>query len=105
MKRLLILAAVVMVLGIAAAPVVAAEGKPASQTKTGIVKKVDADAKQVVVMVTRELTFTVTENTKITQRDEPRKLADIKPEAKVSVVYVKDGETRAAEKIAILGDK
>ncbi|MCX6905174.1 MAG: DUF5666 domain-containing protein [Verrucomicrobia bacterium] len=77
----------------------------APQTKTGTVKKVDLDSKQLVVMVTRELTFTVTDKTKIVQGDSPKKLADIKVEAKVSVEYVRDGDTRTAKKIAILPDK
>ena len=90
--------------GLSTATLGAAEGKGHEQTKIGTVKKVDADGKQMVVMVTRELTFTVTEETKIVKADKPAKLADIKVEAKVSVVYVKDGETRTAHRIAILSE-
>lgn len=77
----------------------------ALQTKTGTVKKVDTSAKQVVVMVTRELTFSVTESTKIVQGDESKTLADIRVEAKVTVEYTREGDTRTAKKIVILGRK
>ena len=92
-----------MVLGLSVAVVCA--GEAAAQTKTGTVKKVDVDGKQIVVMVKRELTFTVTDATQIVQGDAPKKLADIKVDSQVSVEYVKDGQTRTAKKIAILADK
>jgi len=92
-----------MVLGLSAVVVCAAEGNV--QTKTGVVKKVDVDGKQIVVMVKRELTFTVTDTTQIVQGDAPKKLADIKVDDKVSVDYVKEGDTRTAKKISILADK
>lgn len=85
--------------------VLSAADSKAPQTKTGTVKKVDVDAKQVVVMVARELTFSVTDETKIVQGDTSKKLADIKVDAKVTVDYVRDGDTRTAKKIAILADK
>lgn len=94
-----------LAMGISMAASDAADGKPAAQTKTGTVTKVDVAAKQVVVQVARELTFTVTDDTRITRRDEPKKIEDIKPEARVSVTYVKEGDTRTAQKIAILGDQ
>ncbi len=47
----------------------------------------DASAKQVVVMVARELTFTVAESTKIVQGDQAKKLADVKVGAKVTKVF------------------
>jgi dienelactone hydrolase len=81
--------------------VVAAE-ETATQTKTGIVKKVDTPTGQVVVMVTREMTFTVTESTKIVRADEAKKLADVQVGAKVSMEYTREGDTRTAKKIAIL---
>ena len=90
-----------LMLGLSATAVWA--GEP--QTKVGTVKKVDAAAKQIVVMVTRELTFTCTDATKILQGGEAKKITDIKVEGKVSVDYVKDGDTRTAKKIVILGDK
>ncbi|MGD0093419.1 MAG: hypothetical protein ABSE73_26195 [Planctomycetota bacterium] len=94
-----------MLLGLAQG-VSAAEAVEAKvQTKTGIVKKVDEAAKQVVVMVARELTFTVTDATKIVQGDETKKLSDIKVDAKVAVDYTREGDTRTAKKIAILPDK
>ena len=66
-EKLVLLATVVLlVLGLAATTLSVAEGK-APQTKTGTVKKVDVDAKRVVVMVARELTFTVQDETKIMQ--------------------------------------
>lgn len=106
MRKLFVLLAaslLVMVVGFASTVANAAEGK--DQTKVGIVKKVDAAAKQIVVMVTRELAFTATDNTKITKGDEPAKFTDIKIEDKVSVTYVKDGDTRTASKIAIVKEK
>ncbi len=72
-----------------------------SQTKTGTVKKVDAAAKQIVVMVQRELTFTATDITKITFGDKEIKLADIEVGASVTVDYAKDGEARVASKIVV----
>ena len=105
MKKLVLLATVsLLVLGLAATALSATEGK-APQTKTGTVKKVDAEAKQIVVMVARELTFTATDETKIVQGDTPKKLADIKVDAKVTGEYVRDGDARNAKKIVILGDK
>ena len=77
--------------------VVAAE----SQTKTGTVKKVDAAARQIVVLVARELTFSVTDATKILYGDKDIKLADIEVGASVTVDYSKDGDTRAASKIVV----
>ena len=63
------------------------------------------EAKQIVVMVARELTFPVTDETKIMQGGVPKKWADIKAEDKVSVEYVREGDARNAKKIVILGDK
>ena len=103
MKRIILLATVGAVLLGWAVTAPAAEGNV--QTKTGIVKKVDAAAKQIVVMVTRELTFTVTDTTKIVQGDAAKTLADIKVDAKVTVDYSRDGDTRTAKKIVILADK
>jgi len=105
MKKFVQLATVSgMVLGLAILTLGAAEGK-APQTKTGAVKKVDVAARQVVVLVTRELTFSVTDKTKIVQGDAPKKLADLKVDAKVTVDYVREGDTRTAQKIAILPEK
>ena len=89
----------VLVLGLTSA----VAGEP--QTKVGTVKKVDVAAKQIVVQVTRELTFTLTDSTKIQQGGAAKKMADIKVDGKVSVVYVKDGDTRTASQVTILGDK
>ncbi len=101
MRRIVSLAALsVGLLGLVAAALGAEEGK--SATKTGVVKKVDVDAKQIVVMVKRELTFTVTDATKIVQGEEAKKLADIKVDAKVTVEYTRQGDTRTAVKITIL---
>ena len=106
MRRMAMLAALgVGVLGLAIAVQAAEEGKDKVQIKTGIVKKVDTDARQVVVMVARELTFTVTDATKIVQGDEAKKMTDIKVDAKVTVDYTREGDTRTARKIAILADK
>ena len=97
--RLLMLG--VLMLGLSATAVWAGESK----TKVGTVKKVDAEAKQIVVMVARELTFTCTDATKIMQGGAAKKITDIKVDDKVSVDYVKDGDKRTASKIVILGDK
>jgi len=94
-----------VLLGLAAAVSAAEEGKGAVQTKTGIVKKVDVAAKQIVVMVARELTFTVTDATNIVRGDVPMKLADIKVDANVTVEYKRDGDTRTATKIAVVVGK
>lgn len=89
------------VLGLMTAVVGAAEENGATQTKTGVVKKVDVDAKQIVVMAVREMTFTVTDSTRIQQHGKPVKLSDIKADANVSVEYVKDGDKRMAKKIVL----
>jgi hypothetical protein len=105
MKRIAFVAMMgLLLLGLASTTLRAADAK-APQTKTGTVKKVDVAAKQVVVMVTREMTFTVNAETKIQQGDAPKKLNDIKVDNKVSVEYVRDGDARTAKKIVILGDK
>ncbi len=95
----------IMFLGLSAAVAWSAEAKGVPQTKTGTVKKVDAAAKQIVVMVARELTFTITDDTKIVEGDDAKKLSDIKVDGKVSVTYVKEGETRTASRIVIEKDK
>lgn len=106
MKRFVMWAASgLMVLGLSTAAIGAGEGKGAEQAKTGTVKKVDLDSKQLTVMVSRELTFTVTDHTKIMQGGKPKKLADIKVDARVSVDYVKDGDSRTARKIVIMSGK
>ncbi len=103
MRRIAVLAALAVgLLGLAAATLRAEEGKDAAQSKTGIVKKVDVEAKQIVVMVKRELTFAVTDATKIVQGEEAKKLADVKVDAKVTVEYTRQGDTRTAVKITIL---
>lgn len=76
--------------------------KSGTSTKTGTVKKVDVDGKQIVVMVTRELTFTTTAETRIVQGDAAKTLADIKPGDTVTVDYTRaDPQTRLASKIVI----
>ena len=101
MKRVLLLATLGVAVQAFLLGVLAAE-ENASQTKTGIVKKVDVSAGQVVVMVARELTFTVTESTEIVQGDESKELLDVKVGARVAVDYSREGDTRTAKKIAIL---
>lgn len=78
-------------------------GEP--QIKVGTVKKVDVAAKQIVVQVARELTFTLTDSTKIMEGGAPKKISDIKVDGKVNVVYVKDDDTRIASQATILGGK
>lgn len=104
MKRLMMLATIgVVILGWTMMGQAETGDKPASQTKTGVVQKVDLAAKQIVVMVSRELTFTITDATKIVQGDADKKLADIKVNAKVTVDYTRTGDVRIAQKIVILG--
>ncbi|MCX6899314.1 MAG: hypothetical protein NT105_11475 [Verrucomicrobia bacterium] len=106
MKRFVTLTVLgMMMLGLSTAVVCAGEGKGSPQTKTGVVKKVDVDGRQIVVTVTRDMTFAVTDATKIVQSGAAKKLSDIKVDGKVSVDYVKDGDTRTATKIVILKDK
>ena len=89
-----------------AATTIAAKEEPASeQTKTGTVKKVDVVAQQIVVEAARELTFTITDSTRIQQHGKLVKLSDIEVDANVSVAYVKDGDKRTAKNIVILKDK
>ena len=79
--------------------------KPAKvekQSKAGTVQKVDAAGMKIVVLVTRELTFTLTTDTKITQGDVAKTLADIKVGDSVTVDYTRaDKDTRVATKIVI----
>jgi hypothetical protein len=59
------------------------ERKPgASRAKVGEVKNVDVADKKTVVIVSRELTFKVTDNTTIQRRNDAKTLADIKVGAK-----------------------
>lgn len=78
--------------------------KENEQTKTGTVKKVDVEAKQLVVMAASELTFTITDSTQIQENGKPMKLSDIKLDTNVSIDYVKEGEKRTASKLVILKD-
>ena len=76
--------------------------KSAKETKTGIVKKVDVAGQKIVVMVARELTFTITKDTKIVQGDAAKTIADIKEGASVTVDYTRAGkDSRVAVKIDI----
>ena len=73
-----------------------------SSTKTGAVTKVDVDGKKLMVMVSREMTFTINAETKIVQGDMAKTLADIKVGDTVSIDYTRaDQETRVATKVAI----
>lgn len=77
----------------------------ATQTKVGEVKSVDLAGTKIVVMVAREMTFTVTDTTKIRRCDDAKKLADIKVGGMVRVEYTRTGDNRIAKAIAILGDE
>ena len=102
MKKCLLMAlACVLAMGLWA---YAEEGKPATQTKTGSVTKVDVEAKTVTVQSATELTYSVTADTKIVQGDAVKTLADIKVGAKVAVEYYRKGDAmRTAVKITITG--
>jgi pimeloyl-ACP methyl ester carboxylesterase len=104
MKEFMMLAALgaaaqAFVLGVLAAE------ESASQAKTGVVARIDPSARQIVVMVTREMTFAVTGSTKIMQGDVVKKLADVSPGARVTVEYTREGETRTATRITILAEE
>lgn len=84
---------------------VPAEDGDAAHPKHGTVKNVAVDGKQIVVMMGRELTLTITENTKIRQRGKPLKISDVKVGANVIVEYETDGDKRLAKNIVVLKDK
>jgi Cu/Ag efflux protein CusF len=102
-KHIVLGMAAVLALGVVMSALGADPGaKTQGQTKTGIVKKVDTTAKTVVVMVKRELTFAVTDATKIVQGDAVKTLADIKEGDSVTVEYMHEGkDNRVASRIAI----
>lgn len=95
--------AVVLVLGVAMTAI-GGEGdaRKETQTKTGVVKKVDLAAQTIVVMVARELTFTIAADTKILQGDATKALADIKVGDTVTVEYsIASKDKRVASKVTI----
>ena len=96
--------AAVLALGVAVTAFSADAGaKKEANIKTGVVKKVDVDAKKITVMVVRELVFTVTADTKIAQGEAVKTLADIKEGDTVTVEYARqDKDTRVAVKITIV---
>jgi Cu/Ag efflux protein CusF len=101
-SRVVLGVAVLLALGVAATAFCAESGAAPEQTKTGVVRKVDAEAKKIVVMVTRELTFTITEATRIVQGDATNTLAGIKVGDTVTVVYERKGpDSRVASKVTI----
>ena len=109
MRRYLAFGLAVLVLALFGSNLAAEQGKEkkseATQTKIGVVKNVDLEGKKIVVMVARELTFSVSDNTKISRRGDVKKLADIKAGARVKVEYTRTGDDRAAVSIAVLGDE
>ncbi|MBI4864578.1 MAG: hypothetical protein HY815_30630 [Candidatus Riflebacteria bacterium] len=102
-KNAVLVCAVLMVPLLCGLPASAQPGRerPAAQTKVGVVRLVDVVGKRIVVMVARELTFTVTATTRIHQRDAVRGLADVAAGASVRVRYARTGDTRMATNIAI----
>ena len=60
---------------------------------------------QIVVAAARELTFTITDSTKVQEHGKLVKLSDIMMNANVSVEYAKDGDKRTAKNIVNLKDK
>ena len=98
-KHLLPAFACVLALGMM---VCATENKPATQTKTGAVTKVDVAGKKITLdLPARPLTFVVTDDTTIAQGDEAKTLADVKEGANVTMEYSRKGENRVAVKITI----
>ena len=102
MKKIMFVLSVMMVLCLCGLNVCAQEG---AQEKEGIVKKVDVKGKCIVVMVQREMTFSVTDKTKIHQGKDAKKLPDIKVDDKVKVAYSRSGDNRVAKSITIQKDK
>ncbi|WP_395736699.1 sulfatase-like hydrolase/transferase [Prosthecobacter sp.] len=84
---------------------VAVDNTGTPQSWLGTVAKVDAGARQVVVMAGRELTFTITDSTKIRQQGKPLKISDIKDGASVTVESVSDGGRLTARSIILRKDK
>jgi hypothetical protein len=101
MSRILRIVSVCLLISFAA--IALAAEKDAGQTKTGVIKSVDAKAKTFVVeRKARPLTFTVDDKTAITLDGQASTFdAAIKPKLKAAVTYVKDGETRLASKVEV----
>jgi len=77
---------------------------PRILTKTGVVRKVDLAAQTIAVMVTRELTFMVTDDTDIAAGEAARALADIRVGDTVTVVYsFTPDRNRVASQVTITG--
>ena len=74
----------------ATAPAQAAAQTGPTQTKTGVVQRVDAVDGTVDVMVLRPLTFTINAATRITGNGQPATLADVQVGATVTVTYYFD---------------
>jgi Cu/Ag efflux protein CusF len=109
MQKYLAFGLAVLVLALFGSNLAAEQGtekkSEAAQTKVGVVKNVDLEGKKVVVAVARELTFSVSDGTKISRRGAAKKLADVKAGARVKVEYTRTGDDRVAVSIAILGDE
>ena len=93
--------AVMLALGVVATAFCAEPAAKPDSTKTGVVKKVDMEGKTITVLVTRELTFTITADTKIRQGEAAKTLADIQVGDTVMVIYARDGEKRVASAVTI----
>ena len=94
--------ALVLIMAATVAMAEDASGKKETQTKTGVVKSVDLTAKTIVVLVARELTFSVPADAKILQGSVPKMLADIKVGATVTVDYsTPSKDNRVASKVVI----
>ena len=108
MKKIMLTAvAVVLAAGLSSAAVCAEGqgGDEKTQTKEGKVKSVDVAGKKIVVTVARDLTFSVTDETKITQGDKALALSDIKVGSEVKVEYAhKAADERVAKKITVVKD-
>lgn len=106
-KQKLLRLTVVLAFGLCGLPLLGEQGTEKNpeetQTKVGVVKKVDLTARNIVVMVAQEMTFTVNADTKIRQGQNAKGLADIQTGAKVKVEYTRAGNQRIATTIAILG--
>ena len=73
------------------------QAAPAGWTRTNNVSA----SKSTRTSTTRELTFTITAETKILQGETAKTFADIKEGDTVTIVYAREGENRIASKVTL----
>lgn len=101
MSRFVLVTAVVLGMFAFTAAQVRAADEVAAQTKTGVIKSIDATAKTFVLKPeARELTFKTTDSTAYMIDGKEAKMADVvKVDAKVTVTYARSGDERTATKV------